>query len=74
MSLSPAQQARQRLGGAIRRGDPDDIDAARAALDEAKIDAKIAEIIDRAPDLTDAQYRALAAALGVDPVYPRVAS
>lgn len=72
-STSPAQRARSALATAHRRHDPEQIDAARRALDEAKLDAKVAEIVDRAPELTDAQYRALAAALGVEPVYPRVA-
>jgi hypothetical protein len=64
---TPAQLARLRLARATRLGDPEQIDEARRALDDAKLDAKVREIIDRAPELTPAQYADLARALGVVP-------
>jgi hypothetical protein len=65
--LSPAQLARNRLAGACAKGTPESVETARRALEEAKVDAQVKAIVDRAPELTPAQYEALARALAVAP-------
>jgi hypothetical protein len=56
---SPAQQARNRLGGTARHN-PDGTEDARRDLAEATLAARIREIVDRAPPLTPDQCERLA--------------
>jgi hypothetical protein len=69
--FSPAQKARNRLAIAARYGTPADVEAARAALAEAKIETareraeaklaeRILEVVEDAPPLTAEQRERLA--------------
>lgn len=53
---SAAQQARNKLGGAARRGNPEETEAARAGLRMAVAGERVREIADSAPPLTGGIY------------------
>ena len=60
-SLTPAQQARNALGAAARRGDPPErIEQARRDLTEANLAAHIREAVAAWPPLTAEQRQGLA--------------
>jgi hypothetical protein len=53
VSLSPAQQARNELGVAIRKGDADLIEEARAELRTARAEQMLRRLIQSAPPLSE---------------------
>jgi hypothetical protein len=68
------EKLRNRLGVAVKHGDPDEIEAARAALAAAKIEKYIREVVDAAPPLTTEQRERLALLLGSGPDDAKAAS
>ena len=63
MGQSPAQHARNKLGGAARRRDPEAVENARRDLAAAKLEAHIRQVVDAAPPLSASQRERLAVLL-----------